>query len=324
MPEAIDPKSLVGELVRVHYNRHRCKPGYDPLPGDGCWVVKTKQGSRWLVAGYVDDILLKNVKLHVAGKKSIDRLRRTKSREVVAWFQGTVVDANNRSMKKAIGGGEWEGVGFNPFNNYSFYVYDTGVDVDYAQLAYVSGRKAIVLFEIPNPGESADDPEEYLEVLVEELGGDVAGDDDYDDEYEDNPAPQELDGEQKMLRRVVADHWVKEGFYRGRTPIYKLFDKGAWTPFYPLGTDDPDYDPWTTSAGEWVDSMDIWKWLARAVIFTEYGTPKPYDPGAYYESLDAVLEPLGYKHSVINAAVVAIMVDPYSDRGEQILTDLGY
>lgn len=190
-----------------------------------------------------------------------------------------------------------------------------------------------------NPGERADDPEEYLEVLVDDVGGEVAWDPEKEEWQglpsikermrslppifgaKENPSDREfqyedLDEEQQLLLDAVTGHWVDEGFYRGRAKIMPLLEEGAWVPFDP-----EDDDSWDTGAGEWVESMGPWKWLARAVIFTEYGTPKPYDPGAYYEKLDAALEPLGYKHYVINAAVVAIMVDPYSDEGEAILEE---
>jgi hypothetical protein len=318
MAEAIDPSEVVGEHVRVHYNLHRCKRGRDPKPGESCWVVKTKRGGKWLVAGYVEGILLEDVTFKVS-KAGVKRIRRTGDREVIAWFEGIVADANSKHMKRAIGGGDWEGVGFNPFEGDSFYLYDSDEEVEYAPLAYVSGRKAIALLEMPNPGDAADDPEEYLEALVDELGADVTGDGE-EDELEENPAPDLSD---KDLRKAVADHWIKEGFYRGRSPIFKLFDGdpkygSAWHEITPEMVADP---PW-----EWISTsyMDAWAPLARAVIFTEHGTPKPYDQGAYHDKLDAVLEPLGYKHYIVNDAVVVIMIDPYSEEGEAIMDEAGF
>jgi hypothetical protein len=304
MPKAIDPSEVVGEYVRVHYNRHRCRQGLDPKPGEACWVVKTKQNGKWRVAGYVEGILLEDVEF-VVKTEGVDRIRRTGDREVIAWFEGTVANPNTKRMKKAIGGGEWEGVGFNPFEGYSFYLYDSDEEVDHAPLAYVSGRKAIALFDMPNPSEEADDPEEYLEILVEEVGGDVdtAGDGELYG-FEGNPTADDED-----LRKAVADHWIKEGFYRGRNPIYKLFER-AWHALTPEEIED---DPWG-----WLKYMDAWQPLARAIIFTEYGTPKPYDQGAFHDGLDAVLEPLGYKHYIINDGVVVIMIDPYSEEGQEL------
>lgn len=122
-----------------------------------------------------------------------------------------------------------------------------------------------------------------------------------------------LDEEQQLLMLTVADYWVKKGFYRGRAKIMPLLEEHAWVSVRDSRT-----------AQEWVEKMDAYAPLARAIIYTEYGTPKPYNRGAYYDELDAVLEPLGYKHYVINDAVVAIMVDPYSDEGERIMEEHGF
>jgi hypothetical protein len=115
-----------------------------------------------------------------------------------------------------------------------------------------------------------------------------------------------------VLRQVVVNHWAKEGFDNSDY-YYEKFDEGAWRELTPEDIEDP---PW-----EWLNYMDTWRPLARAMIFTEYGTPKPYDRGAYYDKLDAVLEPLGYKHYIANDAVVIIMVDPYSEEGEAIVAE---
>lgn len=156
------------------------------------------------------------------------------------------------------------------------------------------------------------DVEGYEEALA---AGDFDG-------YEENPVGIDP-AEQCLLKKAVADHWIKEGFFKGRSQVFRLFDEdhkgrrpGDWWAFDP-----DDADAWDTAAGEWVEYLGEWKWLARAVIFTEGYLPRPYHPGAYYEGLDAVLEPLGYKHYVVNAAVVVIMIDPYSDEGGTIIDE---
>jgi hypothetical protein len=172
-PGPIDPKSVYGQEVKVHYNLHRCSRGVDPKEGESCWVVSTRQQGRWKVAGYVEGLLMKDVTFKVS-RAGVDRIRRIKKRKVVAWFEGVAANPNTKSMKRAIGSDDWLGVGFNPFEGYDFYLYETDEAIDEAPLAYVSGRKAITLLEIPNPGYEAGHAEEELEVLIEVLGEDVS------------------------------------------------------------------------------------------------------------------------------------------------------
>jgi hypothetical protein len=157
MPSEVDPKIYTGQLVRVHYNLGRCRRG-KPKPGESCFVVSTPKKGWRKVDGYVSNILLDNIR----------NVR--KKRNVVAWIQGTAVNPNTKAMKRAIGSDDWYGVGFDPFSGYKFYLPEMSEEIDEAPLVYLSGRKAIALFDVPNPGHEAEHGEGELEALVEVLG----------------------------------------------------------------------------------------------------------------------------------------------------------
>jgi hypothetical protein len=169
MPSEVDPKIYTGQLVRVHYNLGRCRRG-KPKPGESCFVVSTPKKGWRKVDGYVSNILLKDAEF-IVSKAGVDNIRNVrKKRNVVAWIQGTAVNPNTKAMKRAIGSDDWYGVGFDPFSGYKFYLPEMSEEIDEAPLVYLSGRKAIALFDVPNPGHEAEHGEGELEALVEVLG----------------------------------------------------------------------------------------------------------------------------------------------------------
>ena len=174
--------TFFGQRVRVHYNLTTCPPpgsGRTMKPGASCFVVKTNQGGKWLVADTVQSVLLEDVTFKVS-ESGVDRIRRTGNREVIAWFEGTAVNPNDPGVKRRTGSfASWDGVSFNPKGPapscYNFYFVDTRKPARSAQFVYCNGTKAVAKGAKANP--ERDDltvaGEVELDLLAEVLGGEI-------------------------------------------------------------------------------------------------------------------------------------------------------
>jgi len=127
IPE-IDPASLVGERVSIHYNLQRCRPGTD-VGDTACFVVSNKPAGR--VIGYVRSIALEDVEPKIY-KKELARIRTRQRRKVCCYIVGTVVP--RRAVK-----GRLTEVSFNPFEMPCFYKRGTTLCVDSADFATFDG-----------------------------------------------------------------------------------------------------------------------------------------------------------------------------------------
>jgi len=170
--------TFFGQRVRVHYNLTTCPPpgsGRTMKPGATCFVVKTNQGGRWLVADTVKSVLLEDVTFKVSDA-GVDRIRSTRSRSVIAWLEGTAVDPNAAAVRKQTGNFDnWDEVSFNPFKARTFYLVDDRKPIHGADFVYCSGTKSVAKTTRSNPcGDLRVAGQEDLDLLAENLGGDVS------------------------------------------------------------------------------------------------------------------------------------------------------
>lgn len=192
-PAEIHPSEIYGKKVRVHYNLHRCPRGRDPAPGEACWVVSTKQGGAWKVAGYVPSLLIADAEFQVS-RPGVGRIRDQQARSVVAWIVGTAKDPGSASARDS----GWAGVGFNPFKADHFYLYESGKEIDHAALVYVSGRKAIAKTGRGNPASCGCGNQRQLDALASDIGGEIEVGGPEDDAPKENPA---------WVTKIIAKHF---------------------------------------------------------------------------------------------------------------------
>lgn len=152
IPE-IDPASLVGERVSIHYNLQRCRPGTE-VGDTACFVVSGKPAGR--VIGYVRSIALEDVEPKIY-KKELARIRTRQRRKVCCYILGTVVP---RTAVK----GRLTEVSFNPFEMPCFYKRGTTQCVDSADFATFDGTTMKVAGATTSPASagkhSLSNPEE--------------------------------------------------------------------------------------------------------------------------------------------------------------------
>lgn len=192
-PAEIHPSEIYGKKVRVHYNLHRCPRGRDPAPGEACWVVSTKQGGAWKVAGYVPSLLIADAEFQVS-RPGVGRIRDQQARSVVAWIVGTAKDPGSASARDS----GWAGVGFNPFKADHFYLYESGEEIEHAALVYVSGRKAIAKTGRGNPASCGCGNQRQLDALASDIGGEIEVGGPEDDAPKENPA---------WVTKIIAKHY---------------------------------------------------------------------------------------------------------------------
>jgi hypothetical protein len=107
-----------GQHVGVAFNLNRCGPK-KAVKSPQCFTVFGGQDGR-LVAGYVDAILLEDVRF-VVSDAGLRRIRKTKQRAVVAWVEGTARDPDK--VKRRLGDmRSWVGFTFCPYTDDDFVV----------------------------------------------------------------------------------------------------------------------------------------------------------------------------------------------------------
>lgn len=213
-PAEIHPSEIYGKKVRVHYNLHRCPRGRDPGLDEACWVVSTKQGGTWKVAGYVPSLLIADAEFQVS-KPGVGRIREQQARSVVAWIVGTAKDPGSASARDT----GWAGVGFNPFKADHFYLYESGKEIEHAALVYVSGRKAMAKTGRGNPSCGCGNKRQ-LDALADDIGGEI-----------EVGGPEENPAGDKVKIKMTSTRTGKVGWIRpDGTPSDYESEAGAFSP----------------------------------------------------------------------------------------------
>jgi hypothetical protein len=117
-PPKLEALDLAGRKVALAINLHRCRPG-KPIPdGAACFSVREKPRSSSKVLGYVDRVVLKDVKF-VVNERSLERIQNRGTREVCCFVVGTVMRPRAPELKGACAC-EWTPIHFNPFRSPCF------------------------------------------------------------------------------------------------------------------------------------------------------------------------------------------------------------
>ncbi|KKK88211.1 hypothetical protein LCGC14_2745440, partial [marine sediment metagenome] len=126
----IDPKTLRGRRVTIHYNISRSRRGHDPKPNETCFVVWDKAGGRRV--GYLRSIALEDVD-PIVRQGALLPGRYREQREFSCAVRGTVVAPSQVRGSREAGG-------FNPHRRPCFYLRADKRCVDAASFALFDGR----------------------------------------------------------------------------------------------------------------------------------------------------------------------------------------
>lgn len=117
-PPKLEALDLAGRTVALAINLHRCRPG-KPIPeGAACFSVREKPRSSSKVLGYVDRVVLKDVKF-VVNERSLERIQNRGTREVCCFVVGTVMRPRAPELEGACAC-DWTPIHFNPFRSPCF------------------------------------------------------------------------------------------------------------------------------------------------------------------------------------------------------------